>query len=205
MGIYENYVVPYCIELGCGIRELHPVRKSSARELHGTVLEIGFGSGMNVPYYPAAVEKILAVDPSSVARRIGKKRIVRAQCVIEDVGLDAERIALNGGVADCALSTFTLCTIPDVENAVREVKRILKPGGRLYFAEHGRAPEPGVARWQDRLTPLQRALFGNCHLNRDVRAMLERGGFRIERMETSYLKSAPRTHGYLNVGVAVAS
>jgi ubiquinone/menaquinone biosynthesis C-methylase UbiE len=205
MGFYDKNVVPYCIELACGLHELDPARESSARALHGTVLEIGFGSGMNVPFYPAAVEKVLAVDPSSVARRIGRKRIAQARCPIEDVGLDAERLALNSGVADCALSTFTLCSIPDVQSAVREVKRVLKPGGRLYFAEHGRSPEPGVARWQDRFTPLQRALFGGCHLNRDVREILEHGGFRVERLETSYVKGAPRSHGYLSVGVAVAS
>jgi SAM-dependent methyltransferase len=197
--------VPYCLELGCSAQDLVPAREQAARGLYGSVLEIGFGSGLNVPYYPGAVRKVLAVDPSRVARRIGRKRISAARCPIESIGLDAERIDAEDGSADAALSTFTLCSIADAERALGEVKRILKPGGRLHFLEHGRAPDPAVARWQDRINGLQRRLCGGCNINRDIRGLVERAGFRIESLDTRYYPGAPRTHGFTFAGVAVAA
>jgi SAM-dependent methyltransferase len=202
MGWYDDLVVPYCIELGCGLKELVPARERVLHGLHGSVLEIGFGSGLNVPLYPAAVRKILAVDPSARARHIGRKRIANARCAIESIGLDAERIDARDASADAALSTFTLCTIPVAERALAEVKRILKPGGRLHFLEHGRAPDLGVARWQDRLNGIQRAVCGGCNINRDICGVLERAGFTVESLEAGY-SAGPRTHAYLFSGTAV--
>jgi ubiquinone/menaquinone biosynthesis C-methylase UbiE len=203
MGLWTERVVPWCIELCCGSKAIAGEREKALAGLSGTVLEIGFGSGLNVPLYPAAVARVLAVDPSERARRIGSKRIAASRCPIETVGLDAESIRLDAGSADHALSTFTLCTIPDARRALLEVKRILRPGGRLFFLEHGRAPDPGVARWQDRLNGVQRAIAGGCNINRAIPELLEAAGFRVESLE-SYYAPGPRTHAYFYRGVAAS-
>ena len=204
MGFYGDVVLPYCIDLSCGMKALVPERRKVTAELSGRVLEIGFGSGLNLPYLPAAVSELLAVDPSQRARRIGQKRMGAVPFPITFVGLDAERIDCAAHSADAALSTFTLCTIPDAQEALREVKRILKPKGRLHFLEHGRAPDPSIARWQDRLNGMQRRIAGGCNLNRDIGALLESAGFRVDRLEAAYFPKMPRTHGYLYTGVASA-
>jgi len=204
VGFWGERVVPWCIELCCGSKAIAREREKALVGLSGTVLEIGFGSGLNVPLYPAGVERVLAVDPSERARRIGARRIAAARCPIETVGLDAESIRLDAGSADNALSTFTLCTIPDAERALAEVRRILRPGGRLFFLEHGRAPDPGVARWQDRLNGLQRAIAGGCNINRAVPELVTRAGFRIESLESFYAPG-PRTHAYFYRGSAGAA
>lgn len=202
MGFYDEMIVPYCIELCCGIKALVPERQKTVAGLEGTVLEFGFGSGLNLPLLPPSVTRVLAVDPSQRARRMAGKRIASAKCPIDFAGLQAERIAAADASADSALCTFTLCTIADVPAALREVRRILKPGGRLFFLEHGRAPDPAVARWQDRLNGLQRAMFGGCNLNRDVPALLRAAGFELDLLEAAYFPNTPRTHGYLVRGSA---
>lgn len=202
MGFYDNFIVPYCIELTCGMKSLRPFRERATASLHGNVLEIGFGSALNVPLLPAGVTRLRGVDPSAQSLRIGKKRLDQARCPVEVVGLDAERIDVEDGWADTALSTFTLCTIPDAATALAEVRRILKPGGLLFYAEHGRAPEPGVQRWQDRLNGVQRAMAGGCNLNRDIPALLTAAGFTLENTESAYLAGAPRTHAYMYSGAA---
>jgi SAM-dependent methyltransferase len=204
MGFYDDVIVPYCIELSCGMKALAPLRDKVCADLHGTVLEIGFGSGMNLPYMPGAVTRVLAVDPSERARRIGRRRIEAARVPIDFVGLGAEAIRADSASADCALSTFTLCTVPDVARALAEVRRILRPGGRFFFVEHGRAPDAGVARWQDRLNGIQRATCGGCNLNRDVPALLRAAGFAIDTLDASYMKPAPPTHAYMFSGSALA-
>ena len=203
MGCWSERVVPWCIELCCGSKAIATEREKALAGLSGTVLEIGFGSGLNVPLYPVGVARVLAVDPSERARRIGRKRIAAARCPIDTVGLDAESIRLDSSAADNALSTFTLCTIPDAERALVEVRRILRPGGRLFFLEHGRAPDARVARWQDRLNGLQRAIAGGCNINREIPALVEAAGFRVESLE-AYYAPGPPTHAYFYRGVAVA-
>lgn len=202
MGFYNDFVLPWCIDLSCGMKALAPQRKRVASGLHGTVLEVGFGSGLNLPFMPAAVERVLAVEPSERARRLAQKRVEQSRCEVQYAGLDAQRVQLDDAVADCALSTFTLCTIPDVARALGEIKRILKPGGQLFLLEHGAAPDAGVARWQNRLNGFQQTVAGGCNLNRDIRAILEHAGFRAEALESGYFKEMPRTHGYLYSGVA---
>ncbi len=202
MGFYSERILPHCIDLACGVKDLVPARQRIAGKLSGTVLEIGFGSGLNLPYLPAAVTHVLAVDPSERARAIGRQRIESALCPVEFVGLDAEKLQLADGVADTALTTFTLCTIPMAEQALREVKRVLKPGGQLFFLEHGRSPDAAVARWQDRLNGMQGFFCGGCQLNRDIPSMLQSAGFQLESLEVGYLPRVPRTHGYIYSGSA---
>lgn len=205
MGFYHDVVVPYCIDLSCGMKALVPERRKVTASLSGRVLEIGFGSGLNLPYLPSAVSELLAVDPSQRARRIGHKRIHAASCPVTFIGLDAQRVACPDHSADAALSTFTLCTIPDAVQALREVKRIIRPGGALHFLEHGRAPDSSVARWQDRLNGINRKVAGGCNINREIRTLLESAGFVIDAIDAGYFPHMPRTHGYLYSGVARAS
>lgn len=203
MGFYENFILPWCIDLSCGMKALAPERARVAAGLSGTVLEVGFGSGLNLPFLPAAVSRVLAVEPNLRARAIAHKRIAAAACPVEFAGLDAETIQLNDASADSAISTFTLCTIPDAVRALREIRRILKPGGRLFVLEHGAAPDPGVARWQARLNRLQRAIAGGCNLNRDITGLLNAAGFTPDAVTSAYFPQMPRTHGYLFSGSAL--
>lgn len=202
MSFYDEVVVPYCIELTCGMKDLVAPRQATTSGLVGRVLEIGFGSGLNVGLYPKEVTRILAVEPSMRARKIGKKRIDAAAQPIEFVGLDAQRLAIDDASADSALTTFTLCTIPEAEQALREVRRVLVPGGALHFLEHGRSPDANVARWQDRLNGIQQFVCGGCNVNRDIASIVERAGFEIESVEKSYFPKGPKTHSYLFRGVA---
>jgi ubiquinone/menaquinone biosynthesis C-methylase UbiE len=186
------------------MKELIPERQKTTEGLVGQVLEIGFGSGLNLPHYPDTVSGVLAVDPSLGARRIGRTRIASARCAVEFVGLDAQRLACADACADSALSTFTLCTVPDAEQVLAELRRALKPGASLHFLEHGRAPDAGVARWQDRLNGMQRSLCGGCQLVREIPRLLERSGFRLQALEAQYFPGMPKTHGYLYRGRAQA-
>jgi ubiquinone/menaquinone biosynthesis C-methylase UbiE len=205
MGVYNDVILPWCIELSCGMKALGPEREKTAAGLSGDVLEVGFGSGLNLRYLPASVKRLLAVEPSLRARKLAEKRIAKARCPVEFVGLDAQVLQLPDASADAALSTFTLCTIPDVESALREIRRVLKPGGRLFLLEHGRAPDPGVARWQDRLNGMQKLIAGGCHINRDMRALLRAAGFAPDDLSTAYFEQMPRTHGYLYRGSVARS
>jgi ubiquinone/menaquinone biosynthesis C-methylase UbiE len=205
MSFYDDFILPWCIDLSCGAKALVPEREKISAGLHGTVLEVGFGSGLNLPVLPAAVTRVLAVEPSQRARRIAAKRIAAARCQVEFVGLDAQALQLQDACADTALSTFTLCTIPDVIHALREIRRILKPGGRLFFLEHGRSSESGVARWQDRLNRMQQVIAGGCNINRDIPALLASAGFELDPIAAAYFEKIPRTHGYLYSGSAVSN
>jgi SAM-dependent methyltransferase len=202
MGFYDDKIVPWLVDVACGVKDIEPARRETAAELHGTVLEIGFGSGLNLPFLPAPVTQLLAVDPSQRGRELARRRLANTRVPVQFVGLDAQAIKADSASADCALCTFTLCTIADPLPALHEVKRILKPGGRLYLLEHGRAPDPGVRRWQDRLNGLQRTLCGGCNLNRDLAALVQEAGLRFQARESGYLPKTPRTHGFVTRAVA---
>jgi SAM-dependent methyltransferase len=152
--------------------------------------------------YPAEVERVLAVEPSMRARELAAKRIEASPVAVELVGLDGQALPLDDGVADCVLSTWTLCTIPDVEAAMAEARRVLKPGGRFFFLEHGVSTDPRVARWQHRLTPIQRRVAGGCHLDRDIRRIVLDAGFELERF-TNFTIGRPKVMNFMYSGVGV--
>jgi ubiquinone/menaquinone biosynthesis C-methylase UbiE len=201
MGWYERNVVPRIVELMCGNSRMQAVRRPALEGLEGEVLEVGFGSGPNVPLYPPAVTKVYAVDPSMTGRKLAAKRLAATEVPVEFVGLDGESIPLDDESVDNALSTFTLCTIPDVERALHEVRRVLRPGGRLFFLEHGLDPDPKVEKWQHRLTPIQRRVAGGCHLDRDIRAVVSEAGLEVEKVANFSLQG-PKSFGYMYCGTA---
>lgn len=202
VGIYRDRVLPRLTDMLMDRGEFAVIRARVSAGLSGEVLELGFGSGLNVPYYPDGVSRVLAVDPATAARKLAARRVTASPVPVEYAGLDGQHLPVGGGSVDHVLVTWTLCTIPDVAQALREVYRVLRPGGSLHFAEHGRAPDPRVRRWQDRLTPLQRRLAGGCHLNRPIADLVAASGLTLAHLENYYL-SGPRPFGYLFEGTAV--
>jgi len=201
MGFYQNRILPRITNAALGGREFARVRQRVTAGLAGEVLEVGFGSGLNVPYYPAEVKRVRAVDPATAGRKLAARRLAASPVPVEFVGLDGRALPVESGSVDHVLITWTMCTIPDVQTAVAEMHRVLRPGGELHFAEHGRSPDPGVARWQDRLTPLQRFLYAGCHLNRPIDHLVTRAGFRMTRLQNFYFPG-PKPFGYTYEGVA---
>jgi SAM-dependent methyltransferase len=202
MGLYRERILPHLIDRACGTRELGEWRSSVTRGLRGTVVEIGFGSGLNVPALPPEVTRVYAVEPAAVARRLAGRRIAASPIRIEHVGLRGESIPLDDESCDSALSTFTLCTIPDVDRALAEVRRVLRPGGRFHFLEHGLSPDASVAAWQRRIEPVQKRMADGCHLTRDPVALVRSAGFEIEREASRYAKG-PKPWSWFTEGVAV--
>ena len=201
MGFYRDQVLPRGINFALNTRECQILRRRVTRGLEGTVLEIGFGSGLNVPFYPRAVERVLAVDPATVGRRLAARRVSGCHAKVEYVGLRGEELPVDTGSIDAVLSTWTLCTIPDVRAALGEIRRALKPGGTLHFLEHGLSPELRVARWQQRLNPLSRFVAGGCNMNRKIEKAIQESGLVIEALENYYM-SGPRVSSYMYEGVA---
>jgi SAM-dependent methyltransferase len=202
MTFYESRVLPYLVNLAMSTKAIRSERQRCLAEVTGTVLEVGFGTGLNLPFYPATVAKVVGLDPSMTAARLAEKRISAAPFPVELMGVSAERIPVADASFDSIVSTFTLCTIPDVVGALVEMRRTLRADGRFYFVEHGRADDPGVERWQERLNPLQRRIFGGCNLNRPIATLIMQAGFDMERLDNAYLKGAPRFGGFLYRGVA---
>jgi ubiquinone/menaquinone biosynthesis C-methylase UbiE len=202
MGIYQDQILPRVTDAVMNRREFTAIRARVCAGLHGEVLEIGFGSGLNVPYYPAGVTRVRAVDPATLGRRLAAKRVAASTVPVEYVGLDGQALAVDSASVDYVLMTWTLCTIPAVERALGEVCRVLRPGGSFHFVEHGRSPDAGAAVWQDRLTPWQRRLGGGCHLNRPIDRLVAGSGLDVTRMENYYAKG-PRPFGYMFEGRAV--
>ncbi|HEV7685210.1 MAG TPA: class I SAM-dependent methyltransferase [Acidimicrobiia bacterium] len=204
MGIYGEQVLPRIINVVCGLKTLRPLRGRVCQGLQGQVVEVGFGSGLNIPYYPAAVTGVAAVEPADTGWKLAGKRLASAGPPVERTGLDGQSLPLPDDSCDAALSTFTLCTIPDVGAALGEIRRVLKPGGTFHFLEHGLAPDENVRHWQHRLDPLQQRLFGGCHLTRPIADLVTKAGFTITELDTFYEKSAPKPVGAYSLGVAVA-
>lgn len=188
MGIYREHVLPHLVHFACGLKPIMRQREKVVPLAQGCVLEVGVGSGLNLAYYDARkVSKVIGLDPSPEMTRKAARSARRVPIEVEFVNAPAESIPLASGSVDTALVTYALCTMPETGLALREISRVLRPGGRLVFCEHGLAPDANVRKWQDRMTPVWKRLAGGCHLNRDIPALVEQGGFRIVSMETMYL------------------
>ena len=202
MGVYGEQVLPRIIDVVCNMKEAVPQRRRVCEGLAGDVVEIGFGSGLNVPFYPAAVTHVAAVEPADVGWKLAAKRLEATTVPVQRSGLDGQALPFPDDRFDSALSTWTMCTIPDISAALRELRRVLKPGGTLHFVEHGLAPDEPVRRWQHRLEPLQKRLFGGCHLTRPVVELLTDAGFTIREVDVYYEKGTPKTLGANSLGTA---
>lgn len=204
-GWYERHVLPYLLDWACGIKPVRRQRRKVVPLARGRVLEIGIGTGLNLPHYNRAkVESITGLDPGLQMHRLARRRMIRAGLPVELVGLSAEKIPFDDASFDTVVVTYSLCTIPDPVAALREMKRVLKPAGKLVFCEHGAAPDAAVRRWQDRLTPMWSKIAGGCHLNRDIPALLREAGFRCDDLETLYLPGPrPLTYNYWGTAQAV--
>jgi ubiquinone/menaquinone biosynthesis C-methylase UbiE len=203
MGVYREQVLPRLQDKAMGRKVYRPVRARVCAGLRGDVVEVGFGTGLNTAYYPTEVTRVLAVEPSSVCMRIAESRISRSSVTVEQAGLTGEVLDLPSEEFDAVLSTWTLCTIPNLEAALGELRRVLKPAGALHFVEHGHAPDPKVEHWQRRIEPLNKRLAGGCHLTRRIPDLIENAGFVIEKMDTYYFEGEPKPFGYTFEGRAV--
>ena len=201
VSLYADSILPRLLDLVMRGRPFRELRSRYLARTSGRVLEIGFGSGLNLPHYPRAVKEVLALEPSAVARKLARRQVLRSPIEVRFVGLRGEEIPLDEASIDTVVSTWTLCTIPGLEQALREIRRVLKPEGRFHFLEHGLAPDPKVARWQQRLNACQMNLCGGCRLDRDIAGSLREEGFAIEGLETFYMRG-PRTHAHIFAGIA---
>ncbi|MBI1239800.1 MAG: methyltransferase domain-containing protein [Alphaproteobacteria bacterium] len=205
MGFYNHFILPPLLSLAMGAKPIRYQRKKIVPQAEGRVLEIGVGAGHNLPFYDASkVTKLFGLEPAPEMVERARKVAASTPLDVEFIGLEAERIPLEDASIDTVLVTYTLCSIGDVHTALQGMGRVLKPGGRLLFCEHGEAPDDSVRRWQERITPVWKRLAGGCHLGRPIPSLIEAGGFAIEKMETMYLPSTPRFAGFNYWGSARA-
>ncbi len=203
MSFYENRILPHVIYLCCGRADVTEIRKSVVPDAYGRVLEIGMGAGANLPLYdPQKVEVVLGLEPSEGMRRKAAPAIQASPVKVELIAAGAEDIPLPGASVDTVVLTYTLCSIPDAGRALAEMRRVLKPGGLMLFAEHGRDPDPGIYKWQRRLEPVWKPVFGGCHLTRDAPALLEAAGFRIQSRDSLHLEGMPKFGAFQTLGSA---
>ncbi len=203
MGLYSKYILPRIVNWSLSSQDCLEQRQRVTQGLRGNVLEIGFGSGLNLPCYPDEVTKLYAVDPDLTGRKMAAARLAECPIPVEFTGLDGQELPLESDSMDAVLSTWTLCTIPDLPKALAEISRVLKPAGRLHFLEHGLSPDAKVARWQNRLNGLQQIIGGGCNLNRKIDDLLRDSGYEIVEAENFYMKG-PRFAAYMYKGVAVS-
>jgi ubiquinone/menaquinone biosynthesis C-methylase UbiE len=203
MGIYEKYLLPKIVHFTCGLKPTMRQREKVVPLAHGRVLEIGVGSGLNLPFYDTSkVEHVWGLDPSREMWAIAEKQLKNVNLDVEFLEGDAANIPLEDGSADTLLITYTMCTIPQVIPSLTDMRRVLRPGGELLFCEHGRAPDDGVSKWQDRLNPIWKRFGGGCNLNRPIPSLLEAGGFSVRTMEQMYLPGwRPATFNYWGTAV----
>jgi ubiquinone/menaquinone biosynthesis C-methylase UbiE len=203
MGLYQRYLLPRLIQCACGSRVVDRQRRKVVPLAQGEVLEIGFGSGLNLPHYrPGQVGTLWALEPSAEMRALAAPRVAASGLKPRWLDLPGEALPLPDASVDCVVMTYTLCTIPDAGAALAQLKRVLRPGGRLLFCEHGAAPDAGVRRWQDRLDGPWGRIAGGCHLNREVAPLIASAGFRFDELQSGYLPKTPRFAGYNTWGCA---
>jgi ubiquinone/menaquinone biosynthesis C-methylase UbiE len=206
VGFYSRYVLPNIIACGCAAPSIKQRRAGIVPDAAGVVLELGFGSGLNLPFYdPAKVAKVYALEPEPGMLVKARRTARDASLPVEVLAETAEALSLPAGSVDTVLVTFALCTIPDAVSALSAARRALKPGGRLLFCEHGRAPDADIARTQAKLDPTWGKLFGGCHLTRDIPALVRTAGYHIERLDEGYMPKSPRFAGYTYCGAAVSA
>ena len=201
MGYYERRIVPRLVDVACGSKDVRPLRARVCAGLAGEVVEVGFGSGHNVAFYPAAVQRVVAIEPSDLGWQLAAKRVAAATVPIERSGLDGQSLPFDDHSFDTALTTWTMCTIPDAVGALRELRRVLRPGGTLHFAEHGLAPDPKVQRWQHRLDPIEKRLVGGCSFTRPIADLITQAGFTITDIDVFY-SAGPKFAAAESLGVA---
>lgn len=202
MNPYERYVLPKLIDVACSTGNVMKARSKIVPQALGEVLEVGIGSGLNLPFYdPKKVSSIIGIDPAAQMQSLARKRATAIGIPVEVIAVDVQGIHADTDRFDTIVMTFTLCSIDDPVPALREMARVLKPGGRLLFCEHGLAPDPSIERWQHRLTPFWKPMAGGCHLDRDIPALTRAGGFVIDELSEEYLPG-PRPMSYVYSGVA---
>lgn len=205
MSVYDEYCLPHIINCVCGLKDTQRQRAKVVPLASGRVLEIGMGSGLNIPFYdPGKVDMVWGLEPSVGMRRKAARNVSNAPFEVRWLELPSEEIPLDDDSADTILLTYTLCTIPGWEKALGQMRRVLKAGGRLIFCEHGLAPEAGVRKWQERMNPVWKKIGGGCHLNRPIPKLIENGGFAIETMQSDYLPG-PKFANFQYWGSAVAA
>jgi ubiquinone/menaquinone biosynthesis C-methylase UbiE len=197
MGLYDRFLLPPLLNLAMGTKPIRYQRKKVVPRAEGRVLEIGFGAGHNLPFYDASkVTHLWALEPSKEMRERAAERVSQSSIPLEFLDLPSEQIPLANEEADTILITYTLCSIPDVKKALSEMRRVLKPQGKMIFCEHGEAPDADVQRWQRRITPVWKMIGGGCHVGRPIPKLIEQSGFRIDDMDTMYLPGTPRFAGF---------
>jgi ubiquinone/menaquinone biosynthesis C-methylase UbiE len=205
MAFYRDRIFPRIMNRACNTASTREIRADVCAPLAGEVVEIGFGTGLNLPHLPPAVTRVLAIDPMRATKRgqdLAATRLEETPVDVRFVGLDGERLELDDDSVDAALCTWTLCTIPDASVAVREIARVLRPGGSLHFVEHGRSPDADVRRWQDRLNGIQNRAACGCNLNRDIPTLIEAGGMDVTTVKTFYAEGVPKVFGWTYQGIA---
>ncbi len=202
MGFYSNLVIPYCIDFAMSGSTLESYRQNLLENVSGEILEIGFGTGLNLPHYPENVDKITTIDPNPGMKRLARSRIARSQITVDYKVLNGESLPMPDASFDSVVCTWTLCSIPLVNQAISEVHRLLKPGGYFFFIEHGLSPDVQIQVWQNRLTPVQKILADGCHLNRKISDLIAQQ-FNNVNIEQFYAPKLPKVIGYMYQGTAI--
>ena len=204
MGFYSNFIVPYCIDFSMSGEPLDRYRRQLLQDVSGEILEIGFGTGLNLPHYPDGVEKITTIDPNPGMKKIARSRIADSDITVDYRTLNGESLPMDDGSFDSVVCTWTLCSIPQADRAISEVYRLLKPGGKFFFIEHGISQELQIQVWQNRLTPIQKIIADGCHLNRNIKSLVEQK-FDNVTVEQFYAPKLPKVFGYMYRGIALKS
>lgn len=201
MGFYEDRILPHLVDRALGSPPFEKARARVCSGLSGEVIEVGFGSGRNVPHYPTGIERVRAVDPATRARDIAEPRVEASPVPVEYIGLDGAHLPVEDESVDHVLVTWSLCTIPDAAGALAEIRRVLRPGGTLHFVEHGRSPDPRTSRWQSRITPVWRHFAGGCRLDRPIDELISAAGLDISELR-NYTIQGPSIATYMYEGTA---